>query len=249
MRKVHIITFMVFLFCGHAFANEAQVVKIAVSQFSPPFAYQTADNELSGFDIDLMVQICKMKNLNCKFIPMESKYILEAIISKNVDVGIGGIDISLTSLQYLDVSVPYMKSEYRFLTTKKPLSTNLDKEMLTNKKIGVNNNGLAKKEFSSYAKQQKSKIIEFQDNDSLIAALVKGSIDLALLRNETAIYWQNHSSGRIYALGEPLHLGDGIGIPISLRRPNLVKTINTAILQYKVTPEYKSLYSMYFDPF
>ncbi|MDF1757485.1 MAG: transporter substrate-binding domain-containing protein [Legionellaceae bacterium] len=248
MRIFITIICLMLIACNCSFADEETPIRIAVSHFSPPFVYQTASNELSGFDIDLMMHICKSKKLNCVFVPMQSKHILEAIASKSVDLGIGGIDISLNSYRYASLSIPYMNSEYRFLSTKDSNQASLTDSVLKNKKIGINNNGLAKKSFSKYAKQKHSKLVEYLDNDSLISALIDGSIDLALVRNETAVYWKNNSAGRIHTLGQPLHLGKGIGIPVSIHRPNLVTVINDAISEYKQTPEYKASYSMYFDP-
>jgi polar amino acid transport system substrate-binding protein len=249
MRKLFGFIFLLLVVCNLANAKATTPIRIAVTHFSPPFVFQTANNELSGFDIDLMMHICETLDRPCEFIPMRSSQVLSAVATNKADVGIGGIDITLTRFKRIGFSVPYMIGEYRFLSNA-PLSNQaVNDEWLKNKTIGILKNKIIKRQLAHYANKENITMVEFPDIDQLISALNENSINIAIVHNSTAMYWQNHSSGNLHALDGTLKLGPGLGIPISRSQRGLRTKINRAILTYQKTKAFNDLYSVYFGGF
>lgn len=249
MRRLFVIFILLFSICVCTFAKGNHPLRIAVTHFSPPFAIQNSSSNLSGFDIDLMMYICKTINRPCEFIPMKSSQIFASIINKQADLGVGGINISNSTNKLIKFSIPYMLSEYRILSNKPYKDVEQAPQILKNKTIGMTKNSLVKDKFLNFASLNNMKIIEFANTSQLISALNDEAINFAIVKNATAIYWQNNSAGGLYTLGEPLDLGLNIGIPINFAQRDLMKSINKAILNYKNSPEYQRLYSMYFGIF
>lgn len=244
-------TFIYLLLCGFYSTTFAELapLRIAVPQFLPPFVIQGAHHKLSGYDIALMSYICKILHRKCQFIPTDNHQILEKVASNDVDVGIGAITITLERYKLVNFSIPYLLSESRFITNKKLSSLPFKLSNLSNKTIGVEEGTLFTRQILQMLEIKKPNIIPFQSVNQIIAALNEASIDAALLDNSTAIYWQNHSSGALYAIGKPYLFGFGLGIAINHADSVLTQAINLAILEYQKTDEFKALYNMYFGGF
>ena len=138
----------------------------------------------------------------------------------------------------------------RFLDSVSPSLTKKQqlqqKIIYTNKKIGVTSGSSFAKGLAQIPGMSK-KIITFNHSNEMISALNNGSIDFVVMDNATTIYWQNHSSGKLIAVGKPFLLGFGLGIAVNQDNDKLATTINQAILTYESTPEFKQLNDMYFD--
>ena len=233
-----------------AIAKNNPPLKIAVTHFMPPFVMQNSNRDLAGFDIDLMLHICKDLDRKCEFIPMRSSQVLPAVALKKVDVGLGGIDIGKGRYTNISYSDPYMLSEYRLLTNKYSESDSLNSASdLKDKRIGVQNNSLAKAAFLQFAKSNDISLKEYKDTNKLITALLKNKIDIAVVHNATAAYWQNNSANQLKIIGNPLNIGLGIGIPVYSKNSELIRNINRSISSYKNSNEYKQLYMIYFGSF
>ena len=83
----------------------------------------------------------------------------------------------------------------------------------------------------------------------MIEALIKGSVDLILVDQPTAMYWQQQASDKLIALGHPITYGYGYGIAVSPAEPVLLKAINQALIQYKTSKEYQNNKFMYLNYF
>lgn len=250
MQKRFSLIFWLLFLSTAASATNNPPLKIAVSHFMPPFVMQNSNRDLAGFDIDLMLHICKDLDRKCQFIPMRSSQVLPAVALKKVDVGLGGIDIGNGRYTNISYSDPYMLSEYRFLTNKISGGNSVNSPAdLKNKRVGVKNNSLAKAAFLQFAKNNDIHLKEYSDTNKLITALLKDKIDIAIVHNATAAYWQNNSANQLKVIGNPLNIGLGIGIPIYRNNSELIQSINKSLASYKNSNEYRQLYMIYFGNF
>lgn len=224
-------------------------LRVAVSQFLPPFVIQGANHELSGYDITLMNYICKTLNRKCTYKPMANNDILMSVANNTVDVGIGALTITLERYKLVNFSIPYLLSESRFITNKKLAAVPFSLPILSNKTIGVEEGTLFGRQLLQMLQIKNPNIVLFHDVTQIISALNDGSIDAALVDNSTALYWQNHSSGALYAVGKPYLFGFGLGIAVNQNNTVLTQAINLVILQYQQTNEFKQMYNMYFGGF
>ena len=242
MRKI--LQTLILLYCTTTFSADLQpALRIAVPHFTPPYVMQGYKNNVTGFDIVMLTRICDYMRVKCKFVPMSTDDLLQAVADQQADLAVGALAITLAGYQKVNFSMPYLLSNVRFLGLSAQQKWS---PTYKNAKIGVTAGGEFPAELTPMANMPK-KIISFQHSTQMIDALNKGNIDLALMDNATTIYWQNHSSGKFIAVGKQFSLGFGLGIAVNLDNVALVKAVNAAILKYESTPEFKELYSMYFD--
>lgn len=221
-------------------------LRVAVSHFLPPYVSQSASKDLTGFDIIFMNKICELIHRRCVYITMETNRVLPAIAAGKADLGIGTLKITLSGYKMVNFSIPYMLSQSRFIGSKKLANVPFNLHAFNGKKIGVGEGGLFGTQVRAM-KNFKPKIVKFKYNADMIEALSSGAIDIAIVDNPTAIYWQNHSSGEIIALGKPFNYGFGLGIAVNQAYPELIPKINQAIETYQTTSAFKQLYQMYFS--
>lgn len=243
------IIFCILLFCSWVYASDNPPLRIAISHFSPPFVFQNSNHDLSGFDIDLMLHICKKLNRSCEFIPMRSSQVLTAIKNNQADMGLGGIDIGTNNYQNIRYSIPYMLSEYRFLGNKPIPNNKITLQILEQKVIGVKINSLAEKSLEQYTALNQIKLVKYYDTNKMISDLFNNKIDFAFVHSATANYWKNNSAGKLYIDSNPINVGIGIGIPINSNNLVLVESINNIINNYTNSQDYKQLYNIYFAGF
>lgn len=248
MNFIHriLISFICIISVAHA---AGEPLNVGVENYNPPFVTQGGNQEIYGYDIEMMNYICKSINRTCKFQPMRFDELLLAVASKKVDVAIASITITQERLKTVSFSIPYLLSYSRFLT----LSTNVPQgefsyNLLDGKKIGIEAGTVYGDELTRMNIRNPT-VIEYPRTEELLEGLTKNQIDYALLDNAAAIYWETNSSGAFKMLGKPYLYGFGCGIAINQSEPNLIQAINKALLQYQNSAEFKRDYNNYMVQF
>lgn len=250
MKIFSFIFYILLLICSPLYAQK-EPIRIAVDSFDPPFVIAGANKQLSGFDVAMMEHICRTLDRQCTFIPMHFDLIFNSLITGKADVGVSGITITAERAAQVHFSSAYLLSHVRFIgplaITERPFSL----ETLHNCTIGVRKTAAFSDLFNTMGVKN-AKLIAYNDIPSMIDALNKGKLDLALLDAPSAIYWQAQSSGKLSVWGEPLLFGYGFGIAVDPNKPELLQDINRALAIYHESEEFKSDYNKYisnFQPF
>ena len=222
-------------------------LRIAVTQYSSPFVMQ-GENQLYGFDIAMMSYICPMIGRDCEYQLMDFDKIIPAITANKVDIGISAITITADRAKEVNFSMPYSASESRFLGKTSLSKVPFNFTLLEKSRRGVKSGTVFIDEINSLGIKNPN-IEEFDDEGTMIEALIKGSVDLILVDQPTAMYWQQQASDKLIALGHPITYGYGYGIAVSPAEPVLLKAINQALIQYKTSKEYQNNKFMYLNYF
>lgn len=226
-----------------SFQAQARMLKVGVSFYDPPFVILGASNQVYGFDISLMEHVCKTMGYECQFNPMPFNELLDSIELNKIDFAISSIIITPERTTRVNFSVPYLVSKTRFLAVKQPDEKPFTLQSLANKKIG-----LADKVFAEQLRLlglDDSQFVVFTRDDALIQALNDGKVDVGLIDNPSAIYWQEHSSGVLEAKGRPMVYGLGLGVAVSPANQNLIPALNMAILEYQNSDDFINDYHKY----
>jgi len=246
MRIISLV-FAVILLMPSAYAAEPPLI-IAVNNYAPPFVLQSANQSSFGFDISMMNYICKTLQRSCQYKLMPFSQILQAVQDKQADAALGAITITADRAKLVNFSQPYLESLARFMGRKELANTPFNINMLVNKKVGVAANTVYP-QVALASGATAGDIIEYNDLESVVEALQAGEIDLALVDDPTAEYWNIHSSGALIVLGKPFNYGFGLGIAVNQSNPVLLQQINQALRQYHDSPQFKTDFDSYFNHF
>ncbi|KTD13391.1 transporter substrate-binding domain-containing protein [Legionella jamestowniensis] len=223
-------------------------LRIAVDTFTPPFIMEGANSQLFGFDISMMKYICQEIQRTCVFVPMQFDTIFTSLETGRVDVAVSALTITPERSNRILFSLPYLLSHARFLSRKELANTPFTLQLLHNRRIGIEEGTIFPAVINSLGIRD-AKIVTFGEAPNLIDALQAGKIDLALLDNPSAMYWQAQSSGLLKALGEPFNYGFGLGIAVSRNNAELLNQINQALIKFQNSKAFKREFEKYIAHF
>ncbi len=221
-------------------------LNVGIQRFNPPFEIQGADNEVYGFDVDMMNSLCKIMNRTCVFHVIKFESLLNAVENKQLDVAVSSITITADRSALVNFTLPYLLSYSRFLgsvnSAKEPFSLGL----LNNKKFGVESGTIFVDQIKSLGIINPT-IKQYENVDLLVEALGKKDVDYILFDSPTATYWAANSGGEFGVVGPPLLYGYGFGIAVNKEDRQLLQELNQALLQYQNSEDYKTNYNKYLE--
>ena len=235
-------------FTSTLFAANPVPLNIGIESFSPPFVMQGSQNEIYGFDIDMMNSLCKLMQRTCKYKVMRFDQLLAAVANKEIDVAISSITITPERSKVVNFTMPYLLSYSRFLTKKSTPTEAFSLALLNGKKIGIEAGTVFQQQINTMGVKD-ANIKEYPSVADQLTALNKGEVDIILLDNPTANYWASNSSDTFKLVGPAYIYGYGLGIAINASEGALLASLNQALVQYQNSTEYKQNYNQYLFEF
>jgi polar amino acid transport system substrate-binding protein len=238
-----LITFI--LFVSPVFAA-GPPLNVGLEGFNPPFEIQGADNEIYGFDVDMMNALCKLMNRTCVFHMIRFNQLIDAITTNKVDVAVSSITITPGRSAIVNFSLPYLLSYSRFLGSASNSKQQFSLTLLSNKTIGIESGTIFSDQITALGIVNPT-IKQYNNNEFLVEGLSKKEVDYILFDSPTASYWAANSAGEFALFGPPFLYGYGFGIALSKNNGQLLLDINRALLQYQNSQEYKNNYNKYLE--
>lgn len=237
-------TFIAIMALLTAFYSYAQTVTIGITGSHPPYNSRIdLQNHFSGFDVELMDEICKRMNAHCQYLPMIFSELFTSIDNNKIDLAIDSIIITPEREHQYLFSIPYLTSRVRFVTT-------LDSSIKTindikNKNIAVRSNSPFEILFTKLFNNEEQ-VTPYNSTPDMINALGNNKVDAILIDNIAAEYWVSNNSQQFKLIGSPLLFGKGFGIMSQYGQKDLMTKINEALQQMQADGTYKKIYSHYF---
>lgn len=199
-------------------------------------------NTLTGFDIDLMKEICTRINMSCSFKAYTFDKLFPALINKEIDATIAGITITAARSEQFIFSLPYLASSGQFMVPTISKSKNLYD--LNGKRIGIERGSLYK-ELAIKTLDATTTVVAFNTQADLLQALGNNEVDAGLLDAATAEYWVANNSNMFKLIDKTINVGLGYGIMTNQNNSALINTINSALLSMENDGTYLRLYNIY----
>ncbi len=109
---------ILFVFLFLASPAFGQNVRIAGTGEYPPYLMTQSGGGLTGFDVELMSEICSRNNFSCGFSSLTLERALSRVGNHRADVAMGGIGVSAEREAIADFTCPYLffpaRTEYFF---------------------------------------------------------------------------------------------------------------------------------------
>lgn len=221
----------------------AEKLLIGTSPFDPPMEMQaTKEGVFTGFEIDLVNEVCRRIKATCVYQPMTFEDIMISVLGGKVDLGIDGFFITNERLAYYLFSLPYLQTKAQLfaLADSNINSTNIN----TGNRIGIEAGtvfqGLLLKKYDNV------KVIDYQRQQDMLEDLADHKLDMIMFDFIGASYWVNNSQGVFKLVGDPISFGMGYGILANQNKGELMVRINKALTDMQNDGTYVSIYSRYF---
>lgn len=231
-----------------AFAAEPVHFGIAAEPY-PPMASKAADGTWSGFEIDLIHDLCKRMETKCVIDEVAWDGIIPALLAKKIDVIFASMSITEEREKQIAFSDPYYDTPVS-LAASKDMKIVLTAEGMAGKSIGVQSSTTS----SAYADKYFGKTADvrhYDTQDSLNADLEAGRLDIEIADATFINELVNSEGGKAADLvkmdipHDPL-FGKGIGAGLRKEDTALKTKIDAAIKAMLASPEYEKLSMKYF---
>jgi ABC-type amino acid transport substrate-binding protein len=232
--------FLLMLNISHA----QQALTIGTSAQNPPFASLADKNgNFSGFDIDIMSEVCNQLKVTCKFEPILFNDLFPELLAHKIDLAIAAIIITPYRQEQFLFSIPYLASNAQFMTTSQSaITTSKD---IINKRVGTRLGtpfkALALSIFSNYIKS-----VDYPEVDVLVDGLNNKASDIVLIDAVSAKSYFANNSSKYKLVGAPIPVGYGYGIMANRDQAKLVGQVNQVLRHMIIDGSYLRIYKHYF---
>mgnify|MGYP001377237136 CR=1 FL=1 len=211
----------------------------------PPFEYKGENNELLGFDIDLMNEVCNVLEKECVYSEQEFDALIPNLRLRRYDAVISGMDITEERAKQLAFSNPYYQNYSIYITTKDKVDGIKNVEDV---KIGV----LSGSTHQQYIRDayKGANVSVYPQYPSAMSDLALGRVDVVFGDGEVVNDYMKENENFIMVgekVTDPKYFGQGLGIGVGLRNKALVEEINGALETIKENGKYDEIYNKWFN--
>ncbi|TNC72246.1 transporter substrate-binding domain-containing protein [Rubellimicrobium roseum] len=222
------------LSAGGALAQD--VVRMGTEGAYPPYSYINDQGELEGFEIDLGNEVCARAGLTCEWVTNEWDSIIPNLVSGNYDTIMAGMSITPERDAVIDFTqnyIPPTPSSYIGLTPDVDVTSGVVAAQSTTMQ-------------ASYVAETGATLLEFATQDETIAAVQNGEADAAFGDTDYFAPIVEASGGALAFVGEPVPLGDGIGIGVRESDTELKAQLDEVIAAMKADGSLNELLAKWF---
>lgn len=218
-------------------------LKVGLEGTYPPFNYQDASGQLTGFEVDLAKALAEELGVKAAFQPTKWDGILAALESRRLDVVINQVTISDERKEKYDFSTPYTVSGIQALTRKADADTIKSPNDLAGKKVGV---GLGTN-YEQWLKENvpQAEIRTYDDDPTKFQDLNVGRIDVILVDRLAAFEMVEKTGDRLAVAGDAFSRQES-GVALRKGNPQLLAAIDAAIAKLRADGTLKQLSEKWF---
>jgi ABC-type amino acid transport substrate-binding protein len=223
----------------------AQTINVGTLSFNPPFEMEADQkNHFVGFEIDIMMELCKRMQADCHFIPLTFEEIFTKLLANKIDLGLGAISITEQRRTNYLFSLPYMKSTARFITKINSQTQGIND--IRNKRVG-SEEGTLFKDVVLEIFNHEVEVVEYPTLGGVFQALADGKVDIVITDGETAKYWVTNNNELFNLVDNEIHIGIGYGIMANKKHKDFVETIDKLLSNIEADGSYLEIYKRYFS--
>jgi polar amino acid transport system substrate-binding protein len=227
----------------------ADQIRIATEGTYKPFSYFTPSGELTGFDVESTLAICKAAGLDCKMVVMELDAMVPALNDKKIDAMAVGQTITPKHLKQTGMTDSIRTAGKQFVSCTPEKFPDTSPEALKGHSIGTQA-GTSNADYFQ-AKYPGSDIRLYKSMDEAFQDLGSGRIELALAQTGVAWGFMQSPEGKgcqfVGAkLADPKLFGTGVGISTRLGDTQLLDAFNAGLKKILDDGTYKALNDKYF---
>ena len=240
-----------------AFAAQAQeaalqpksVVRIAVEGAYPPFNFIDANNELQGFEVELLKSLCEAMDTECELVQHEWDGIIRALVNREYDAVMSSLEITERRQKRIAFSDPYYRIPAVFIGSRETAPGAVTPAAMAGKKIGT----IERTDHGAYLKTfyKNSEIVLYAKAEEANLDLLVGRID-AVFADELLLskFLGTREGACCHIVGdapaEPAYKRESYGIGLRKEDEELRERFNRAIAQLKADGTYDRIRAKYF---
>jgi arginine transport system substrate-binding protein len=234
-----------------ATAYAGQTLKFATEATYPPFVSIGENNQVSGFETEVIKAMCQRMDATCEFSHHPWESLIVGVKLGKFDGVYGGMEITELREKIVSFTQPIYRSQVALLVNKSKIAA-FDAGSLQQQTIGVQRGTT----FEQYLREKQAGVVKpknFANIQEALLDLKTGRVSGVLGDAPVLKDWLvNNDSGDQYQLlmlpaQELTFFGKGYGIALKQDNTQLLAQLNQALTQIKDDGTYDKLYQQYFD--
>jgi polar amino acid transport system substrate-binding protein len=230
-------------------AGQAAEIKIATEGTNKPFSFFTAGGELTGFDVEITLAICKAAGLNCIMVTMDYDGMVPALKDKKVDAIASGMAITEKRKKVVAFTDSIRSAGKQFVSCAPDKFTDVSPDALKGKVIGTQSGTTAADYFQAY--YAGSDVRLYKSTDEAFQDLASGRLDLVMAQIGTSYGFTSSPAGAGCKfvgkrIDDAKYFGEGVGIALRQSDVDLIAALNVGIRKVLADGTYKALNDKYF---
>src|SRR3712207_5011862 len=150
-------------------------IRIAVEGAYPPFNFIDANNELQGFEVDLLKSLCDAMKASCELVPHAWDGIIKGLLNREYDAVMSSLEITERRQKRIAFSDPYYRIPAVFIGSKEAAPGDVTPAAMAGKKIGT----IERTDHETYLKTYywDSEVILYSKAEEANSELLLGRVD------------------------------------------------------------------------
>jgi len=238
-------------FCLFTGAEAADKLRLGTEGAYPPFNYFDSAKNLTGFDVEIGLALCKEMGVECELVAQDWDGIIPGLVAKKYDLIIAYMSITEECKKQVSFTKPYYLAALAHVAPKGSKITAFTNDAMKGKTVGAQS-GTVMAEFVQ-AQYPDAEVRLYPTQDEVNLDLANGRLDLVVGDLLPMMDWlKGTDDGKCCekvgdAITDPKFAGDGIGIAVRKEDDDLRMALNKAIDAIRANGTYKKINDKYFD--
>jgi len=211
-----------------------------------PFEYENSQQQLEGFDIDLIKAIAKAEDFNIKLVNTPWEGIFATLGSGDRDIIISGITITDKRKMMVDFSAPYFPAQQVIVVPQNSKVTSL--ASLKSENVGVVNSSAGDIAVSDTLGRNSTAIKRFDNTPLMLEELSQGGVSAAVGDVGVIKYYINQHPDKHFKLVDDSKFEHQyFGIAVAKGNTTLKNKLDDGLKKIVADGTYAKIYKTWFD--
>ena len=204
-------------------ASAQDVVRMGTEGGYPPFNFINDAGELDGYEVELGNELCRRAELTCEWVQNDWDSIIPNLVSGNYDTIMAGMSITEERDEVIDFTEEYFPNVPSAYVA---LSEDAD---IIGGTVAAQVNTIQ----AAHVAASGATLLEFSTPEETVAAVRNGEADAVFADYDYLAPHVEASGGEMMFVGEPVLIGQGVGMGVSESSTELRDTFNAGIQAMK----------------
>src|SRR5690554_3277002 len=226
-----------------AHADERNL-RIAFDVPYEPFEYKDENGDLTGFEVDLARAMCEEVKANCELVVQAWDGMIPGLLARKFDAIMSSMSITPERAERVLFSEPYYITPGGWFARNDFDTDVTDKAAMKGKTVGVQR-GTTMDTFVTEELGNVVTVKRYTTADDMVLDLEGQRLDVVFLDYPVGEQTLMNRDG-FKEVGEPVKLGDGVGVAMRKRDKEMAEEINAALETLKNDGTYDAIMKKYF---
>ena len=232
------------LVAGTAQAQERNL-RIAFDVPYEPFEYKDENGELTGFEVELADAMCEEMNANCEFVIQAWDGMIPGLLARKFDLIMSSMSITPERAERVLFSEPYYITPGGWFGPESFNTDVTDMDAMKDKTVGVQRGTT----MDTYVTENMGGVVNikrYTTAEDMVLDLEGQRLDVVFVDypvgEQTVLNKEGYKE-----VGEPVKLGEGVGVAMRKRDAKLADDVNAALKKLKEDGTYDTIMQKYFN--